>query len=132
MGESLAGSFVEGQVGAGLELYDFQVPGSSIGNNAFGLLLARFGFGMYFGDGGANSGEACLYYDHRHDDFAAGLGVTGIPAGILGHVGLRGHYYVTPRWGFSGLVEVGSALVTGLSLRYRHAPIVDARAGGAG
>jgi hypothetical protein len=120
LGPSLSGSFVEGLLGAGLELYDFQVPGSSIANNAFGLLLARFGFGLYFGDGGANSGEAAVYYDHRHDDFAAGLGVQGIPAGILGHLGARGHYYITQAWGVSGLVELGSAVVTGLSLRYRH------------
>ncbi len=130
VGPSLAGSYFEGQVGAGLELYDFQVKGSSVRNHATGLLLARFGFGVYFGAGGANSGEAYLYYDHRHDDFAAGLGVPGIPAGILGHLGLRGHYFVTSRWGVAGLVEVGSALVTGLSLRYRHAPV--RAVGGAG
>ncbi len=123
MGESLRGSFVEGHLGAGLELYDFRVPGSTLGDNATGLLLARFGFGVYFGDGGRNSGEASVYYDHRHDDFAAGLGVSGIPGGILGHFGLRGHYFFTRAWGLSGLVEVGSALVTGLSLRYRYAPM---------
>jgi len=130
VGPSLAGSYFEGQIGAGLELYDFEVKGSRIRNNATGLLLARFGFGMYFGTGGANSGEAYLYYDHRHDDFAAGFGVPGIPAGILGHIGLRGHYFITRRWGIAGLMEVGSALVTGLSLRYRHAPALTS--GGAG
>jgi hypothetical protein len=122
MAPTLAGAFVEGQLGAGLELYDFNVRGSRLGDNGFGLLLARFGFGMYFGDGGARSGELFGYYDHRHDDFAAGLGVQGIGSGILGHVGMRGHYYLTRCWGLSGLVELGSALVTGLSLRYRHAP----------
>jgi hypothetical protein len=121
VGASLRGSFMEGQLGAGLELYDFDAKGSKLGDNAFSLLLMRFGFGTYFGDGGRNSGEAFVYYDHRHDDFAAGLGVSGIPAGILGHMGVRGHYFVTDSWGVSGLVEVGSALVTGLSLRYRQA-----------
>jgi hypothetical protein len=113
---SLAGAFVEGQLGAGLELYDFQVSGSKLGDNGFGLLLTRFGFGTYFGDG---RGELFTYYDHRHDDFAAGLGVQGIGSGILGHVGLRGHYFITPQWGVSGLAELGSALVTGLAVRYR-------------
>jgi len=122
VGPSLAGSFVQGQLGAALELYDFDAPGSRISDNAFGLLLARFGFGVYFGDGGRRSGEAQLYYDHRHDDFAAGLGTAGIAAGILGHVGMRGHYYVTRNWGVSGLTELGSAFVAGLSLRYRHTP----------
>lgn len=122
MAPTLAGSFVEGHVGAGLELYDFDVRGAKLADNAFGLLLARFGFGMYLGKGGARSGELFGYYDHRHDDFAAGLGTQGIAAGILGHLGLRGHYFITRQWGVSGLVELGSALVTGLSVRYRHAP----------
>jgi hypothetical protein len=121
-GRSLAGSFVEGQVGAGLELYAFDASGSHLGDNAFGLLLARFGFGVYFGDGGRQSGEALLYYDHRHDDFAAGLGVQGIGSGILGHMGLSGRYFVTREWGLVGLLEVGSAVVSGLSVRYRQAP----------
>ncbi|HEX5659979.1 MAG TPA: hypothetical protein VFX59_22440 [Polyangiales bacterium] len=116
---TLAGAFVEGQLGAGLELYDFDVRGSKLGDNAFGLLLSRFGFGAYFGDGGARSGELFAYYDHRHDDFAAGLGVQGIGSGILGHVGARGHYFITRNWGVSGLVELGSALVTSLAVRYR-------------
>lgn len=122
VGPSLAGSFVEGQLGAALELYDFAAPGVRIADNAFGLLLARFGFGVYFGDGAARSGEALLYYDHRHDDFAAGLGGQGIGSGVLGHIGLRGHYYVTRSWGLSGLAEMGAAFVAGLSLRYRLAP----------
>jgi len=121
-GPSLAGSFVEGHVGAGLELYGFDAAGSEVQNNAFGLLLARFGFGVYFGAGGRQSGEALLYYDHRHDDFAAGLGVQGIGSGILGHMGLSGRYFVTREWGLVGLLEVGSAVVSGLSVRYRQAP----------
>ncbi|HEX6245763.1 MAG TPA: hypothetical protein VFZ61_32790, partial [Polyangiales bacterium] len=89
-------------------------------NNAFGMLLARFGFGVYVGSG-PRSGEAQLYYDHRHDDFAAGLGVKGIASGPLGHFGLSGRYYVTQAWGASALIELGSAVVAGLNLCYRHA-----------
>jgi hypothetical protein len=122
MGKSMSGAFVDGQLGAALELYDFDVKGSTLANNAFGLLLMRFGFGVYFGDGGRRSGEAAVYYDHRHDDFAAGLGVQGIASGVLGHFGLRGHYFITREWGLTGLAELGSAVVTGLSVRYRRAP----------
>lgn len=125
VGPSLAGAFLEGHLGAALELYDFDLPGAHVSDNAFGMLLARFGFGVYFGSGGKRSGEALLYYDHRHDDFAAGLGTAGIGAGIVGHVGLRGLYYVTRRWGVSALSELGSAFVAGLALRYRHAPGED-------
>ncbi len=122
MGTSLAGAFVEGQLGGALELYDFEAEGSSFANNAFGLLLTRFGFGLYFGAGGRRSGEALVYYDHRHDDFAAGLGVQGIASGVLGHFGACGHFFITRQWGLTGLVEFGSASVTGLGVRYRRAP----------
>jgi hypothetical protein len=117
---SLRGAFAEGHLGAGLEFYDFDVPGTEMTNDAYGLLLARFGFGVYFGGPDAPGGEALLYYDHRHDDFAAGLGVRGIGGGVLGHFGLSGHYYVTRCWGVSGLSEIGSAFVVGASLRYRQ------------
>lgn len=122
MGQTLSGAFVDGQLGAALELYHFDVAGSTLADNAFGMLLMRFGFGLYFGDGGRRSGEAAVYYDHRHDDFAAGLGVQGIASGVLGHFGLRGHYFITREWGLTGLAELGSAVVTGLGVRYRRAP----------
>jgi hypothetical protein len=119
MGQSLRGAFVEGHIGAGLELYDFEAPGARVADDASGLLLARFGFGVYYGDSRARTGEAFVYYDHRHDDYAAGLGVTGIGGGILGHLGATAHYFVTRRWALSLLFEVGSAYVAGAGLRYR-------------
>jgi hypothetical protein len=120
VGKPLEGSFVEGQLGAALELYHFDAPGSRSENNAFGMLLARFGFGVYVGTG-PRSGEALLYYDHRHDDFAAGLGVKGIASGPLGHFGLSGRYFLTRAWGASALLEVGSAVVAGGAVCYRYA-----------
>jgi hypothetical protein len=120
MGHSLRGSFVEGQLGVALELYDFQVQGSRIENNAFGMLLARFGFGVYFGNG-EKSGEALIYYDHRHDDFAAGFSVQGIGSGVLGHVGLRGRYFLAPSWGVTAMAELGAAVLGGAGVCYRFA-----------
>jgi hypothetical protein len=122
VGPSLSGSFAEGQVGAGLETYDFTSTGEPVFEDTSSILLARFGFGVYFGDPDAQSGEALLYYDHRHDDFAAGMGVTGIGSGVLGHVGLSGHYFVTKTWAVALLAEVGSAYIAGASLRYRLSP----------
>ena len=121
VGQSLRGAFVEGHVGAGLELYDFQVKGAKVRDDASGILLARFGFGIYVGDSRARTGELLLYYDHRHDDYAAGLGVAGIAGGVLGHVGLAGHYYLTPSWGLTMMGEAGSAYLGGLGVRYRLA-----------
>lgn len=125
VGPSLRGAFVEAQLGYGLELYDFATV--SGGPDPFGLLLARFGFGIYFGDSALRTGEVIGYYDHRHDDFAAGLGVSGIGGGFLGHVGLKAHHYFWPAWGAGLLLEGGSAIVSGLSLKYRWLPKGGAR-----
>jgi hypothetical protein len=83
------------------------------------LLLGGFGFGMYVGTPGGRGGELTLYYDHRHDDFAAGLKAEGLGSGVLGHFGLRSRFYVDERWGVTGSAEVGSALVLGLGLTFR-------------
>lgn len=119
---SLRGSFVEGQLGAGVEVYTFTAPGTQARDDAFGLLLARWAFGVYFGSGLRRTGEATIYYDHRHDDFAAGLGVNGIASGIVGHIGTAAHYDFDDHWGVGALLEVGSAVVTGISARYRVVP----------
>ncbi len=118
VGPSLRGAFVDGQLGYGLELYDFEV--ASGGPDPFGMLLARFGFGVYFGDSALRTGEASFYYDHRHDDFAAGLGVRGIGSGLLGHFGVKAQQFFLPAWGAGVLIEGGSAIVAGLSLKYRY------------
>ncbi len=117
VGPSLRGAFVDGQLGYALELYAFEA--ASGGPDPFGMLLARFGFGVYFGDSALHTGEASIYYDHRHDDFAAGLGVRGIAGGFLGHLGLTAHRFFWPSWGAGLLIEGGSAIVAGLSLKYR-------------
>lgn len=122
VGPSLRGSFAEGQLGAGLELYDYDVPGARLGDDTAGLLLARFGFGVYFGDEVRRTGETLLYYDHRHDDYAAGLGVRGIGGGFLGHLGLQGHHFLCDEWGLTWLLEAGSAYIGGLGARYRYRP----------
>jgi hypothetical protein len=80
------------------------------------MTLLRFGFGFFVGDGG----EVSAYYDHRHDDYAAGLKVPGLGSGPLGHFGLRGSHYFTDAWGVSGYAETGSAHVLGASLLYRR------------
>lgn len=118
----LRGSFVEGQLGAGVEVYAFSAPAAQARDDAFGLLLARWAFGVYFGTGLRRTGEAIVYYDHRHDDFAAGLGVDGIASGIAGHIGTAAHYHFDEHWGVGALFELGSAVVTGLSARYRVVP----------
>lgn len=114
---TLRGSFAHGGLGWGVEVYGYDVPGLHFGEDVAELLLGRFGWGMYFGDG---DGELLLYYDHRHDDFAAGLGVEGISGGVLGHFGLQLVYDVVAPWSVQVDFEVGSAWIAGLSARYRY------------
>jgi hypothetical protein len=59
-----------------------------------------------------------LYYDHRHDDFAAGQ--PGLGSGALGHFGLDGRWFMDERWGLLLDAQAGSALVIGASLLMRQ------------
>jgi len=118
LASSLAGSFAEASLGGALAGYHYDVSGAA--NDVGDLLLARFAYGVYFGQVGRPRGEAMLYYDHRHDDFAAGLKLTGLASGIAGHFGVDGRVYLTDRWGVSAEAAVGSAYVAGVSLLFRH------------
>jgi hypothetical protein len=115
---SLAGSFAELGVGWAAQRYAYHVKGAAA--DVGDLLLARFGYGMYLGFPGRARGEVMLYYDHRHDDFAAGLKIPGIPSGVAGHFGIEGRAFVSDRWGFSAEAVAGSAYVIGASLLFRH------------
>lgn len=116
---ALHGSFVEGGVGLGLRETRYRVPGMDIEPDYDTLLLARFGFGFYFGDPDERGGEALLYYDHRHDDFAAGLHLTGLGSGVPGHFGTATRLWLGRTFGILAEAEVGSAYLGGLSLMVR-------------
>ena len=116
--ENLTGMFADLSMGFGLQRYAFdQVPPSRDSDHAW-LLLARFGFGAYLGRSEAPRGEVVLYYDHRHDGFAAGM--TGAMVGIPGHAGLESELYVSDRLGLRAEVQLGAAVVGGLSLLVRQ------------
>lgn len=125
--EILAGSFAEFGAGWGMEMYDYRVPGLEFAEDAFELLLMRFAYGLYLGypgEGFPGYGELMLYYDHRHDDYTAGLGLGGLAGGPAGHFGLEGHWIIAPDadgdgWGVGAEVVVGSAWLTGLDVIYR-------------
>jgi hypothetical protein len=115
---SLTGSFAELGLGWALQRYGYEVKGvpADVGE----LLLARFGYGMYVGWPGGPRGEAMLYYDHRHDDFAAGLKLSGIPSGVAGHFGFSARAFLSEHWGMSVEAMAGSAYVTGASILFRQ------------
>lgn len=120
LGRTLQGSFAEMAMGWALEFYGYTNPELSLGEDTADLLLMRFGYGLYIGGPGRRFGEVMLYYDHRHDDFAAGLALNNGWDGIPGHFGIRGFYYFTSRWGVSLDVAVGSSYLGRLSVLYRH------------
>jgi hypothetical protein len=115
LGPTLRGAY--GELGAGWALGAYAY--THAGSEATALLLMRAAFGIYLGTPGKPHGQIALVYDHRHDDFAGGLSMPGIVSGVFGHYGVEGSLYVTPRWGITAEVQVGSAALAGLSVRYR-------------
>ena len=115
---SLTGSFAEMGFGWALQTYEYEINGvrADIGE----LLLARFGYGIYVGWPGAPHGEVMVYYDHRHDDFAAGLKLPGLASGVAGHFGMDARLYFSEQWGARLEAAVGSAYVVGASLLFRY------------
>ena len=118
IGPSLRGSFAEMSLGWATQAYSYAVRGTTADLGE--LLLARFAFGMYVGFPGSPRGEISLIYDHRHDDFAAGLKVPGLGSGVAGHFGAEARLFVTDHWGVLAEGAVGSAYVGGLSILFRH------------
>jgi hypothetical protein len=113
---SLAGSFAEWGLGVGWVLTRYRVGAQE--TDGAGLLLARFGYGVYLG----RAAEAVLFYDHRHDDYAGGLKLTGLGSGVAGHFGLEGSWFFAREWGLRAEAQVGSAYLAGLALVYRREP----------
>ncbi|HEX2879194.1 MAG TPA: hypothetical protein VHO25_06630 [Polyangiaceae bacterium] len=112
----LAGTFAELEAGHAQQVFQWSAPAVSSNED---LLLLRFGLGSYLGNHEPCGGEIQLYYDHRHDGYAAGLLVPGLGSGVLGHVGLEGEYYWSETIGAGLLMEAGSAYVTALSVKMR-------------
>lgn len=118
---AFAGSFGEFGAGIALQALDYEAPGLGFAEDIETLLLMRFAFGVYLGQEPARrGGEWLVYYDHRHDGYAAGLKLTGLGSGVLGHFGTSLRYFVTESWGFSAEAEAGSAYVVGVSGLYRY------------
>ncbi|HMI88830.1 MAG TPA: hypothetical protein VK550_32345 [Polyangiaceae bacterium] len=118
IGPSLRGSFAEMSVGWALQAYSYALRGTTADLGE--LLLARFGYGVYVGFPGSPRGEIALYYDHRHDDFVAGLKLPGLGSGVIGHFGAEARFFLTSQWGVAAEAAVGSAYLTGISILFRH------------
>jgi hypothetical protein len=117
---NLTGAFVEGGAGLALQRFEYRIPSMTLPADHEDLLLARFGFGFYLGSG-ERWGEALLFYDHRHDDYAAGLKVPGLGSGVAGHLGAEARWFFGAL-GVRGEVQAGSAWLGGVSLLVREPP----------
>jgi hypothetical protein len=117
---SLAGAFVEGAAGVGLGAYHYPVVSTTEANS---VLVARFGFGLDIGHRAERWGEARIFYDHRHDDFAGGLKMPGLGSGALGYFGVEGIAYFSRGWGVRAEAQAGAAWVGGLGVVRRFGKV---------
>ena len=114
--ERFAGSFATGQLGFGLERTRYDVPGDPADWSS--LFLGRFGYGIYLGDGGHRHAEVEVYYDHRRDQLTGGLLLPSGANGFVGHAGVTATAF-QGRYGLTGGVDIGSAWVARLGVRFR-------------
>jgi hypothetical protein len=119
LGRTLRGSFIELSAGYALSRIDYDLRGLAVPHDLEHLLLGRIGFGVTLRGLSAPGSEALLYYDHRHDDYAAGLKLTGLGSGVAGHFGLSARWFFTESIGVAGDVQAGSAYLGGASLLFR-------------
>jgi hypothetical protein len=121
LGPTLRGAFMELGAGYALARTDYDLSGLKVPHDLEHVLLGRVGFGITLRGKSAPGSEALLYYDHRHDDYVAGLKLTGIPSGILGHFGFAARWFFNESVGVALDAEVGSAYLGGASLLFRSA-----------
>lgn len=127
LGRTLQGAFVELSAGYALGRIDYDLTGLTVPHDLEHLLLGRIGFGVMLRGLSAPGSEALLYYDHRHDDYAAGLKMPGLGSGVIGHFGLGARWFFSESFGLAGDAQAGSAYLAGISLLFRPAAAASRR-----
>ena len=120
VGPSLRGAFVEGSLGYARNVTSFDFPGVNVESDYDDLLLATMAFGIRLRGPAAIGSEVMFFYDHRHDDFAAGMLMEGLGGGVGGHLGMRGRWFFDERFGVAAESMFGSAIVAGASILVRE------------
>ena len=110
---ALAGTFTELSTGLGVQRAAYRAGASDVGS----VLLGGFAWGAYLG----HRGEARVFYEHRRDHLAGGL-VALRAAGFLGSFGVSADVRITGPWAVRGELEIGSAWVSTLAVRYQGGP----------
>lgn len=119
LGPTLRGSFMELSAGYAFSRIDYDLSGIRVPSDVEHLLLGRIGFGVMLRGQSAPGSEVLMYYDHRHDDYAAGLKIRGIGSGAIGHFGTAARWFVSDSFGFAVDAQAGSAYIAGASLLFR-------------
>lgn len=112
VGPSLRGAFVEGRAGAAISA----LSSRNADVEADEALLLRWAFGAYLGHG---RGEVQAFYDHRRDTYAGGA-LLERGSGYAGFVGAKGNWFFTDHVGVQADFQIGSALLTGVSVLFRE------------
>jgi hypothetical protein len=115
----LQGAFAEFGMGYALARVSYDLRGADVPGGTDTVLLGSFGFGALLRGKAAPGSEVKVYYDHRHDTFAAGLIMPGLGSGVLGRFGAEGRWFFSERVGVLAEVQAGSALLGGFSLILR-------------
>ena len=121
LGPTLRGAFIELGTGYALGRIDYDLDGLSVPRDLEHLLLGRIGFGINLRGLSAPGSEALLYYDHRHDDYVAGLKVRGLGSGVIGHFGVGARWFFSERFGIAADAQVGAAVMAGASFIFKPA-----------
>jgi len=115
LGASLAGSFTSASIGYALHRTSYDIAG--VPADTIGLLLARFGYGLYL----PNNGEVEGYYEHRRDGFSAGLSPSSRNgSGFLGHFGVSMRQPLSDSFAVLLRSEIGSAWVSSVGIEFRQ------------
>lgn len=120
IGPTLHGAFVEAGIGYGVARIAYDLQRLDVPADHDDLLLTRFGFGVKLRGRAAPGSEIVGYYDHRHDDFAAGFLMPGLGSGVIGHFGLDARWFFTPELGVLAQTQIGAAWLGGVSLLVRQ------------
>jgi hypothetical protein len=112
MTPALGSAFLELGVGLGIDVTNYYT--TDAGRDVSDLLLSRGAFGFYL-----PRGELRLGYDHRRDWIAGGFATPAQTNGFLGYFHVDGFYELSERWAVAGEIQLGSAYVGHLGVRYR-------------
>lgn len=115
VGEALRGSYCRWGLGLGAQNTSYDLAPES-DRDVSALLLLQWGFGIEL-DGEGSTIE--VIYDHRHDDYAGGLLLTGLVSGVAGHFGLRARWWFHRSFGLGLEGQIGSAYLAGLGVMVR-------------